>query len=343
MELLQEISKRPLESSSDGIHKSSRLSEYHSGSIHCGNDARENEKHVIQEDAASLDSVKAVTVGIIALNEERYLPKLLDQILQQTYSLKNIELILVDSGSKDHTKKLMEEFQSENIPKFEDIKVLDNPKKIQAAGWNVVIDHMSADALIRLDAHAMIPKDFIEKNVVCLNSGEYVCGGPRTNVIDENTRWKRTLLTAEQSMFGSGIAPYRRSTQAKKYVNSVFHTCYRKEVIQRVGLFNEELLRTEDNEYHYRVRKARYRICYDENIQSFYQTRNTLRGMIKQKYGNGFWIGKTIKACPKCLSLYHLVPGMFVTLLVITGTIGAVRSEERRVGKECRSRWSPYH
>ena len=324
MELLQEKSKRPLESSSDGIHKSIRVSEYNSGSIYCGNAARENEKDGIREDAASLVPVRAVTVGIIALNEERYLPKLLDQILQQTYSLKNIELILVDSGSKDHTKELMKEFQSKHESKFENIKVLDNPKKIQAAGWNVVIENMSCDALIRLDAHAMIPKDFVEKNVACLNSGEYVCGGPRTNVIDGNTCWKRTLLTAEQSMFGSGIAPYRRSTHAKKYVNSVFHTCYRKEVIQRVGLFNEELLRTEDNEYHYRVRKAGYRICYDETIQSFYQTRNTLRGMIKQKYGNGFWIGKTVKVCPKCLSLYHLVPGAFVTLLVITGVIGTV-------------------
>ena len=324
MELLQEISKRPLESSSDRIHKSSRVSEHNSGSIYCGNDARENEKHSIQENAASLVPVKAVTVGIIALNEERNLPKLLAQILQQTYSLKNIELILVDSGSKDHTKELMKEFQSKHESKFENIKVLDNHKKIQAGGWNVVIENMSCDALIRLDAHAMIPKDFVEKNVACLNSGEYVCGGPRTNVIDGNTCWKRTLLTAEQSMFGSGIAPYRRSTHAKKYVNSVFHTCYRKEVIQRVGLFNEELLRTEDNEYHYRVRKAGYRICYDETIQSFYQTRNTLRGMIKQKYGNGFWIGKTVKVCPKCLSLYHLVPGSFVILLAITGFIGIV-------------------
>ena len=33
------------------------------------------------------------------------------------------------------------------------------------------------------------------------------------------------------------------------------------------------------------------------------------------------------------------------TILVVSGFFkeGATRSEERRVGKECRSRWSPYH
>lgn len=267
--------------------------------------------------------ISCITTGIIALNEERFLPKLLEQILRQTYPLKQIELILVDSASKDKTKRLMEKFQEENGAKFRKVKVLDNIKHIQAAGWNVVIRNMTCEALIRIDAHAMIPDDFVQKNVDCLNSGEYVCGGPRINVIDENTLWKRTLLTAEQSMFGSGVAPYRRSTGAKKYVRSVFHTCYRKEVVDKVGLFNEDLLRTEDNEYHYRVRQAGYVICYDEEIHSFYQTRNTLRGMVKQKYGNGFWIGKTVKACPKCLSLYHFVPGSFVAALIVAGVIAA--------------------
>lgn len=324
MELLQEISERPPKSSSNGIHKSGRLFEHDSSSAYCVDDAGKDEKYGVQENVASLAPVNTITIGIIALNEEKYLPKLLEQILGQTYSLRNIELILADSGSEDRTKKLMKEFQRQNGNKFRNIKVLDNPKKKQAAGWNVVIQNMLCDALIRLDAHAMIPENFVEKNVACLNSGEAVCGGTRTNVIDEATPWKRTLLTAEQSMFGSGIAPYRRSTETKKYVNSVFHTCYRKEVIEKVGLFNEELLRTEDNEYHYRVRKAGYRICYDEDIQSYYQTRNTLRGMIKQKYGNGFWIGKTVKKCPKCLSLYHLIPGAFVAMLAVTGVIGIV-------------------
>src|SRR5439155_3372190 len=39
-------------------------------------------------------------------------------------------------------------------------------------------------------------------------------------------------------------------------------------------------------------------------------------------------------------SAYHT---MEVALLSVALAGGAMRSEERRVGKECRSRWGPYH
>jgi len=32
-----------------------------------------------------------------------------------------------------------------------------------------------------------------------------------------------------------------------------------------------------------------------------------------------------------------------LTALVVAAAVTLPRSEERRVGKECRSRWSPYH
>ena len=39
-----------------------------------------------------------------------------------------------------------------------------------------------------------------------------------------------------------------------------------------------------------------------------------------------------------------LTPARILVIFVTTGAIlGGLRSEERRVGKECRSRWSPYH
>lgn len=264
-----------------------------------------------------------ITLGVIAYNEEKYLPQLLECILKQSYPHQYMQIVLVDGRSEDSTYSLMTDFETKYKEKFDGIIVCRNEKRTQPAGWNVVIEHMSSDVLIRIDAHAIIPDNFVESNVKCLESGENVCGGPRTNIIDENTSWKRTLLTAEQSMFGSGIAPYRRAS-AKRYVKSVFHAAYRREVIEKVGRFNENLLRTEDNEYHYRVRKAGYKICYDENIQSYYQTRNSLKRMIKQKYGNGVWIGKTSLITPQCLSLYHFVPGVFVGCLFLSALLKVV-------------------
>ena len=177
---------------------------------------------------------------------------------------------------------------------------------------------------MRIDAHARLPEDFIEKNVKCINSGEKVCGGPRENIIDEKTPWKEMLLNAEKSMFGSGFASYRQDSSEKKYVKSVFHGAYTKEVIDKVGLFNENLIRTEDNEYHYRVGKAGYQICYDPSIKSYYQTRNSLKGMLKQKYQNGLWIGRTLYVCPGCVSLFHLVPFAFVIAIIITAILAFI-------------------
>ena len=262
--------------------------------------------------------VKTVTFGVIAFNEHNDLPNLLSDLIEQDYPSDCIEVILVDGISDDDTKNIMMSFMDNNIEKYRAIKVLDNPKRIQPAGWNIVINNSSSDIILRVDAHARVPADFISSNVNCINRGESVCGGPRENIIDENTPWKRMLLDAEMSLFGSGIAPYRNETDSIKYVKSVFHGAYRREVFEKVGLFNENLIRTEDNELHYRIIRNGYRICYDPTIKSYYQTRNTLKKMIVQKYNNGFWIGKTLKVCPGCISIFHLVPFVFVLMLVIS-------------------------
>lgn len=262
-----------------------------------------------------------ISVCVVAYNEQKALPDLLECIKSQDYPHNQMEVVLIDSCSNDNTKKIMEKFRKENQDFF-GVQVLDNPRKIQAAGWNVAIKNYKGDAIIRVDAHAAIPKEFVRKNAEVLESGEYVSGGVRPNMVDASTPWKETLLLAEQSMFGSGIAPYRRSEKST-YVKSVFHGAYKREVFEKVGFFNEQLGRTEDNEIHYRIRQAGYKICYSPDIVSYQHTRSSLKAMLKQKYGNGYWVALTLKACPKCLSLYHFVPLCFVLGIIGTSVLAA--------------------
>lgn len=257
-----------------------------------------------------------VSFCVIAYNEETTLLSLFKDIVSQDYPHEQMEVILVNSMSTDSTRKMMERFAAEDHG-FRRVAVVDNPKKVQAAGWNVAINEAQGDIIMRIDAHTMIPKEFVSKNVACIARGEDVSGGPRPNIVDEDTPWKHTLLLAETSMFGSSIAPFRQGHN-KSYVKSVFHGAYKREVFQKAGLFNENLGRTEDNEMHYRIRKAGYRICYDPSIISYQHTRNTWRGMIKQKFGNGYWIGLTLGICPGCFSVYHFVPLCFVLGIVCT-------------------------
>lgn len=257
-----------------------------------------------------------ITICVIAYNEEKTLPGILEDICMQDYDHSYMEVVLVDSNSTDATKSIMQEFAA-NRTGFKSVLVLDNPKRTLPCGWNVALKAYTGDVILKVDAHAEIPADFVSKNAAVLESGEDIAGGARPNVIDEDTLWQHTLLLAESSMFGSSIAPYRRNP-GRSYVDSMFHAAYRREVFERVGLFNEKLGRTEDNEMHYRIRKAGYKLCFDPNIISFQHIRSSLGKMLRQKYANGYWIALTTGVCPQCLSLYHYVPFAFVMAVFIS-------------------------
>lgn len=260
-----------------------------------------------------------LSIGIIAYNEETFLINLLNDMKAQKYPHELIEIILIDSCSTDDTKLLMEKFAKDNRD-FYSIQVLDNPKKNQAAGWNIAIKNFTGDVLARIDAHSKVTPEFSTRVMENIKAGEMVVGGIRPSIIENENAWSNVLLQVENSLFGSSINSSRRSTE-KKYVKTMFHAAYRREVLEKVGYFNEKLLRTEDNEFHYRIRKAGYKLCYDPSIISFQYARNDFRKMIKQKYGNGYWVGMTLKICPGCISIYHLVPSIFVLSIIVTSVM----------------------
>ena len=321
-----------------------------------------------------------ISLAIVAYNEEKYLPRLLSDIEKQTYPHENIEIVFVDSASTDGTKKVMEEFalkhdltqkayNEELIPKadnqelthdkshvssflkhtdFYNIAIFDNKKRRLACGCNVAIREFTTDALVRVDAHARIPADFIEECVKGLN-GEYVTGGARPTVCERDDPWSRMLWMAEESLFGSSISSARRTTgthdrirtasadkkddrsagkDSRQYVKSIFHVCCRREVFEKAGGFREDLGRTEDNEFYYRLRKNGYRIYRSPDIYSEQYIRPTLKRMIKQKAGNGYWVGRTLGFVPGCISPYHMVPFGFVAAIVAS-VIMAVKGNTR--------------
>ena len=263
-----------------------------------------------------------ISFCVIAYNEDRNIERLLDNLLQQTYPHDRIEVVFVDSGSSDRTKEIMETFRKEHEGEFAGIQVLDNPGKVLPCGWNVALAHYKGEAIVRVDAHAEIAENFIERNVFHLQAGDAVCGGYRPNIVDEDTPWKRTLLAAESSMFGSSVADFRRNGEDRK-VKSVFHGAYKREVFEKVGGFNEKLVRTEDNDMNYRIREAGFDIWFHPDILSYQHTRESLGKMLRQKYLNGYWIGRTLGVTPGCVSLYYLVPLAFLAAVIITAVLAA--------------------
>lgn len=266
-----------------------------------------------------------VSFIVVAYNAGNKLESLMSDLEKQDYNHKNIEIILVDSSSSDNTKEVMNKFKKTNKT-FERICVLENPKKILPCGWNVALKESTGDVILRVDAHSSLPEDFISKNVKRIKSGEKVVGGHRISVIDEDSAWQKTLLIAEKSIFGSGIASYRRQ-EKEEYVSTLAHAAYSRETFKKVGGYDERLARTEDNEMHYRMKCAGYKFLLDPTIKSYHHARNGLSKMMRQKYLNGYWIGLTLGVSPKCFSIYHFIPLVFVLALIISTMLALFASK----------------
>lgn len=263
-----------------------------------------------------------ISLCVIAYNEEAALKRLFDNIKAQTYPKEKTQIVLVNDNSTDNTREIMRGFAN-SAEEYHSVEVVNCRKRLQAAAWNTAIIRSCGDVIIRLDAHSTIPPDFLSENARCINSGEYVCGGARPTKAMEETPWQMTLLAAENSLFGSSFAMYRRESDEKRYVDSVFHGAYRREIFEKVGGFNEQLGRTEDNEMHYRIRQAGYKICCDPNIKSYQFIRSKLTKMLKQKFGNGYWVALTLGVCPGCISIFHFAPLALVLALIVSTVIAA--------------------
>ncbi len=271
-----------------------------------------------------------VSLCVIAYNEEERLSGLLEDIANQTYPRSLTELVFIDNGSTDTTPALMASFERFNRD-YMRICIRSQGKSNQAHGWNTALCNAMGDIIIRIDAHARIPEDYIEQCVYEIENGEYIVGGGRPCISYRHDEWSDTLLAAEECLFGSSIMGYRRRQNEKKYLSSLFHAAYRREVFEKVGGFNEYLGRTEDNELHYRMRKKGYRFACCPNITSNQYIRGSFKAMLRQKWSNGLWIGLTCFVSPCCLSVLHFAPLGWVLALLIT-VIMAIKGSVRLLG-----------
>ncbi len=263
-------------------------------------------------------SEMTVSLCVIAYNEESLIRGLLDDISKQDYPHDLMEVVFVNNGSTDTTGELLGSFAKINTD-FLRVCVRTQDKSNQAHGWNTALCNAFGDIIIRIDAHARIPHVFVSCCVMEIESGEDLVGCGRPCIAQRKSKWNDTLLAAEECMFGSSIMGYRRRQPKKRYLSSLFHAAYKREVFANVGGFNEYLGRTEDNELHYRMRKAGYKFACCPSISSSQYMRTSFSAMCKQKFSNGLWIGLTCMVCPACLSILHFAPFGLVAATVAAG------------------------
>ena len=257
-----------------------------------------------------------VSALLVTFNEIEYINMSLMSLINQTYPHEKFEIIVVDGGSTDGTFDALKEMQREYRSDIFSIKLLNNPKKILSAGWNIGIKEAKGEYVVRIDAHATANADFIEKSVETMLKVDATCvGGKLESVsIDGDDSVVAKVLS---SPFGVGNSSFRVSN-TEGYADTAVYGLYTKKIFVEVGFFDETMGRSQDLEFHGRVKNAGGKFYFTPAIKSTYYTRNTVKKMLKQAYGNGMWNMIMLKRGISGLSLRHLVPFAFVLFLLFT-------------------------
>jgi len=246
-------------------------------------------------------------------NEERFIGGCLDSILANVFPKDELEVLVIDGRSSDRTREIVEGYGQ----KHPFIRLMENPGRVQTLATNIGIRASKGDVIVRMDAHAEYPRDFIARSVGWLQRSGADCVGGLwvTRAADSSTK-AGSIALALSHPFGVGNAYYRVGVKEPQYVDTVPFGCYKKEVFNKVGLFNENLDRTDDIEFNLRLRRAGGKILLVPEIFSYYYARANFRGLAEQGFGNGFWILYSLRFVRLPFSLRHLVPFFFVSFLV---------------------------
>ena len=256
-----------------------------------------------------------VAIIIPTLNEERFISRCLDSIINQSFVFEKMDIMVIDGGSTDRTENIVRNYQKY----YKNIRFLHNDKKIQSVAFNIGIKNSNAPYIIRLDAHTEYNTNYIS---LCLeklrqDSKRGNVGG-RCNILPANhSIWAESNAILNHSRFGIGGAAVRVSNEPHN-TDSVPFGAFPRKIVEEIGGMREDLPRGEDNEYNSRIRKAGYDIYFDPNIFCTYYARPTLKASCQQMFANGESIGYLCYIDKEAIGIRHLIPLIFVTCAFIT-------------------------
>jgi cellulose synthase/poly-beta-1,6-N-acetylglucosamine synthase-like glycosyltransferase len=252
-----------------------------------------------------------VSVIVPMRNERRYIERCLRSLASQDYPRDRFEVIVVDGGSNDGSRELVESLREE-VP---NLRVVENRGKHTARGLNLGLAFARGEVIARVDAHAAVAPDFLRASAAALRrTGADVVGGP-IQTLGEGRAGEAVAL-AVSSPFGVGNAVFRYS-EREQWTDTVAFPAYRRDVFDRVGPF-AEIDGGEDDELHYRLRDAGGRILLTPAIRSTYYARRSYWELARQYFGYGQAKVVVLSRHPRRTRLRQLVPSAFVLGVVVS-------------------------
>jgi len=257
-----------------------------------------------------------ISILIPCFNEENFIEAVIQNILEQDFPQSQMEVLFLDGMSKDKTPQIISQY-AEN-QSF--IKLIPNPDQFVPQAMNLGIAKAKGEIIIRLDAHAAYPKQYISKLVFWLKKLNVENVGGIWNIQPRSNSLKAIAIARTLSHpIGVGNALYRMGIDSPQEVDTVPFGCYPKSVFKKYGNYDTRLKRNQDIELNKRIKRKGGKIFLVPDVECTYFARDTFSGLWKNNYGNGKWVvltawfTKTFDA----LSIRHFVPLAFFGYILL--------------------------
>lgn len=252
-------------------------------------------------------------------NEEKYIGKCIESILAQDYPKDDLEVLFVDGMSTDRTRDIVTEYTK----KYPFIRLIDNPDRIVPPAMNIGIKASKGSIIIRLDAHAIFPDNYFSQLVHYLIKlkADNVGGVCRTLPIDKSTVCQ-SIASVLSSRFGMGNSHFRVGAAEIMEVDTVPFGCFRRELFDRIGYFDEELIRNQDDEFNGRIIKNGGKIFLLPFLTIDYYARDTIKKVWKMFYQYGLFKPLVNRKLGSPATIRQFFPLCFVTGLLLGPLLG---------------------
>ena len=255
-------------------------------------------------------------------NEAKLISKTVNSILNQKFNDRRFEIIISDGESNDGTKQIIEKLGK----KHKEIKVINNPEKISASGFNKALTICTGDIIIRVDGHVILDENYLENYYAVIKKVDADCIGGKTIHVGLGLIGKSISL-AQSSKFGVGGALFRENVKIGTYVDTLAFGVYKRELFQEFNGYDEELKKNQDDEFNFRIIQNDKKIWLDPSILSYYFTRNSYIKLFAQYFQYGFFKVRVMQKRRGIASWRHIVPGGFCLSLIFSVIIFLIKKE----------------
>jgi glycosyltransferase involved in cell wall biosynthesis len=259
-----------------------------------------------------------VSVIIPCRNEEKFIGKCLESIIKFDYPRDRLEIIVADGMSTDATRHIVMEFKK----RYEFIRFLENPQKIVSSALNLAIKTAIGEIIIRLDAHSYYQGDYISKCVGYLEKYKVEnVGGQFKTVPGKDTLIANSIALAMSNPFGVGNAHYRLNLKNIRHVDTVPYGCFRRSIFDKVGFFDEDLVRNQDDEFNFRIIKNGGKILLAPDIVITYHARDTIGKLWRMYFQYGYFKVLAAKKLGAVNTWRQLAPAAFVLSMFLSAAL----------------------